>query len=132
MSTGQLAELEQEVSQMDPDAREDELQLLSYKVRFWKQKAWRTEQQRDREVEARVQLEKTLEKYKYVTDDMLEDINRQRLATLRLEIDGYFNRIGVLKWRKLCEEEQSLVSLEDKIALLQDAISDYNSKKDSD
>lgn len=117
---------------MDPDVREDELQLLSYKLRFWKQKAWRTEQQLGREVEARVQLEKTLEKYKYVTEEMLEGINKQRLSTLRVEIDGYFNKIGVLQWRKLCEQEQALVSLEDKIALLQNAISDYNSKKEFD
>jgi hypothetical protein len=132
MSTGQLAELELEVSQMDPSEREDELQLLSHKVRFWRQKAWRTEQQLGREVEARVQLEKSLEKYKYVTDDMLENINKQRLATIRVEIDGYFNKIGFLQWRKLCEEEQTLVSLEDKIALLQNAISLYNKKNDDD
>jgi len=132
MSTEQLAELDQEVSQMDPSVREDELQLLSYKVRFWRQKAWRTEQQRDREVEARVQLEKSLEKYKYVTEEMLESINKQRLATLRVEIDGYFNKIGVLQWRKLCEQEQALVSLEDKIALLENSISLYNKKNDDD
>jgi len=70
MSEQQLAELEFELSQQ---VGADERMLLNYEARFWKHRAWRAEQQRDRAELARKEAEVLLEKYKGIPQEKLDE-----------------------------------------------------------
>jgi hypothetical protein len=71
MSEQEVAELEHELSQQ---IGADERMLLNYEARFWKQRAWRAEQQRDRANLARKEAEALIEKYKSIPEEKLDEL----------------------------------------------------------
>jgi len=132
MSTEQINDLEFEISQMTPEDRENDYKLLQFQIRFWKQKAWRTEQQLGREVELRIALEKTLEKYKDVTEDILVSIKKSKVEALKAEADSYFSKIGIVKWSIIKDTERNLKCLNDELVFWQNIVSIYKEKKNTD
>ena len=71
MSQEELTELKLEPSQQ---VSSDERMILEYEARFWKQKAWRAEQQRERAETARKEAEEMTRKYKEIPEKRLEQL----------------------------------------------------------
>jgi hypothetical protein len=120
MSKEQIADLQAEMSQQQFS---DETMLLNYQVRYWKQRAWRAEQQRDREIEERKKLEKSLEKYKCVPQEALDairlEIKEKELSELKKEIHTKF---GFLHFLKVNEDSQKINTIDGKIKLCKNII----------
>lgn len=100
--------------------------LMTFQIRFWKQKAWRAEQQRDREILARKETEAKLDRFKGLTDQHLEEM----LTSLKLKelskVKAEANKIiGVAPWVKYIKEEAGISDLDTKIKFWADLIVYY-------
>jgi len=129
MSKQQIADLEAETVEavrLQELNMEDEIMLMTFQIRFWKQKAWRAEQQRDREILARKETEAKLDRFKGLTDQHLEEM----LTSLKLKelskVKAEANKIiGVAPWVKYIKEEAGISDLDTKIKFWADLIVYY-------
>ena len=102
MSQEQLTELNLELSKQ---MSSDEKMLLEHQVRFWKQKAWRAEQQRDRAEVARKEAQEIVERYKAIPEETLQkllmDIKNAELLQVKKHAENHIGSIGLINFRKL-------------------------------
>jgi hypothetical protein len=114
----------------------DDYMIMNHAIRFWKHKAFRAEQQRDREIKARKALEEELEKYKCIPQELLEkvtyDMKVKRLDELKTQANSLISSMGLLNLTKLFQRASTLENIDDKIKLLRDTISFYKSKVDDE
>jgi len=126
MSQGQLTELNLELSNQ---MRSDEKMLLEHQVRFWKHKAWRAEQQRDRAILASKEAEAITEKYKSIPkerlDKLLQEVEQEELIIAKKNADVYMNTIGLVNFCKLEKSAELLESRLDKIKFWKNVSDNY-------
>lgn len=134
MSKQQLAELEAETAVLPPNEISDEVMYMAFQIRFWKQKAWRAEQQRDREILARKEVEAKLDRFKGLTqehlEDMLTSLKKQELSKIKAEASKV---IGVAPWVKYVKDEELIEDLDARIKFWTDLVNYYQKEwKDED
>lgn len=134
MSKQQLAELEAEAAALPPNELSDEVMYMAFQIRFWKQKAWRAEQQRDREILARKEVEAKLDRFKGLTqehlEDMLTSLKKQELSKIKAEASKV---IGVSPWVKYVKDEELIEDLDARIKFWTDLVNYYQKEwKDED
>jgi hypothetical protein len=116
MSEQQEAELNSELSQL---VSPDERMLLEYEIRFWRQKAWRAEQQRDRAEAARKEAEDIAEKYKSIPQEILDrvvlDLKEKELVLMKEAASVHLPSIGLTNFRRLSSQADMLENIDDKI-----------------
>ena len=126
MSNQQLADLEAEKALMPASELSDEMMLMTFEIRFWKQKAWRAEQQRDREILARKEIEAKLDRFKGLTDQNLEEmlisLKNEELAKVKAQANTL---IGVSPWVKYLKEEEGIAGLDARIKFWTDLVAYY-------
>lgn len=116
MSQEQLADLEAEKAKMTPEELASERMMLTYQVRFWKQKAWRAEQQRDREIAERKALELRFKKYSEIPQKILEDaVRRAETQELTYLKEKAVQALSFLLWSNKCREENEIETVGEKI-----------------
>ena len=116
MSQEQLADLEAEKAKMTPEELASERMMLTYQVRFWKQKAWRAEQQRDREIAERKALELRFKKYSEIPQKILEDaVRRAETQELTYLKETAVQALSFLLWSNKCREENEIETVGEKI-----------------
>ena len=95
---------------------ENEIMLMGYEIRFWKNKAMRSEQQRDHAMKEKAVLESRLEKFDGITDEMIEhlklEMKKEELASLKLKAKALVN---ISVWMKITREEETIPDLDEKI-----------------
>lgn len=128
MSEQQKADLKSELSQfVSPDER----MLLEYEIRFWKQKAWRAEQQRDRAELAQKEAEGIVEKYKSIPQDMLDrivlDLKQKELHLMKEAASVHLPTIGITNFHRLRSQADLLDNIDAKIKHWKDVIQNYRS-----
>ena len=105
--------------------------LVDYEIRFWKQRAWRSEQQRDREVSARKAAEAMIEKYKDIPqeklDTLLLEIKHQELIKAKTAAESYIRIIGLTNLRRLQSESDAIEKLDDRISFWKNVADNYYS-----
>lgn len=128
MSKQQLADLKSELSQL---VSPDERMLLEYEIRFWKQKAWRAEQQRDRAEVAQKEAEDITEKYKSIPQDILDkvmlDLKEKELHNLKEAALVHLHTIGLTNFNRLRSQGDLLHSIDDKINHWKDVVRNHRS-----
>ena len=128
MSKQQLADLDSELSQL---VSPDERMLLEYEIRFWKQKAWRAEQQRDRAEVARKEAEDIAEKYKSIPQEILDrvalDLKQNELQLMKEAASVHLPTIGITNFHRLKSQADLLDSIDAKISHWRDVIHNYRS-----
>jgi len=116
MSKEQLADLEAEKAAMPSNELADEMMIKTYEARFWKNRAWRAEQQRDREILARKAAEEKLERFKGLTQEDLEGL---LLTHKKGELERVMAEAGkviaVLLWAKYLKEAEGITDLDTRI-----------------
>ena len=94
----------------------DEVMLMKYEIRFWKQKAWRAEQQREHEVQLRKEAEAKLDRFKGVPQEALEEIliamKMKKLAAIKEEAGKL---MGIVAWINKNKEEESIENLDTRL-----------------
>lgn len=115
MSKQQLAELQSEISEL---VSPGERMLLEYEIRFWRQKAWRAEQQRDRAELAKKEAEDIAEKYKAIPQYILErvalELKEKELEEIKGAASVHMPTIGLTKFRLLSSQADLLNTIEDR------------------
>ena len=133
MSEQQLADLEAEKALMTPEQLADEKMLMAYEIRFWRQRAWRAEQQRDRANAERKAAEMKYEKFKDLPqeslDTLLNKIKEEKVVALK---DQASKLIGYIPWTKYELEEKSMKDTDAKIDFWSKLISYYNTMEHED
>ena len=127
MSNEQLAELEVEMASISARELADEKMLMAYEIRFWRQKAWRAEQQKDREILARKEVEAKLERFKGLSQETLEEMSISLKNKDLTQVKSEANKlIGVSPWVKYLKEEELIKDLDAKIKFWIDLVAYYN------
>ncbi|NDB82368.1 MAG: hypothetical protein EB127_06455 [Alphaproteobacteria bacterium] len=112
-----------------PKIDDDERMILNHQVRFWKQKAWRAEQQRDRAILACKEAEAITEKYKSIPkeilDKLLQEAEQEELSIAKKNADVYMNTIGLVNFCKLEKSAELLESRLDKIKFWKNVSDNY-------
>ena len=102
--------------QVTIEQAENEIMLMGYEIRFWKNKAMRSEQQRDRTLKEKLVLESKLEKFNGITDEMIErlklEMKKEELTSLKLKAKALVN---ISVWMKITREEETIPDLDEKI-----------------
>ena len=133
MSEQQLSDLEAEKALMTPKQLADEIMIMKFEIRFWRQRAWRAEQQRDREIAERKATEAKYEKFKKIPEESLNEIlnkmKEEQILTLKEEANKI---IGILPWILYEQEEKLIQDLDAKITFWTKLISYYNSMEHED
>ena len=131
MSQEQMAELATEKSRLSSEDMSDETMLMKFEIRFWKQRAWRAEQQRDQEIAARKATEVYLERYKGIPQESLDGL---RLSLLTSDLARLKNTamqtLGLYQWTMKCQEESAVDGVQNKIHFWADIISATNTLED--
>jgi hypothetical protein len=126
MSQQQLADLEMELSQL---VTPDERMLLEYEIRFWKQKAWRAEQQRDRAETAQKEAEELTKKYKSIPQEVLErfvlEVKEKELKEVKDAAYVHMPTIGLTNFRRLSSHADLLDNIDAKINLWKEVIGNH-------
>jgi hypothetical protein len=133
MSKQQLADLQSELSEL---VSPDERMFLEYEIRFWRQKAWRAEQQRDRAEVARKEAEEMTEKYKAIPQDILDrfllELKEKELQMLKESASVYMPSIGIRNFRKLSSQADLLDNIDAKIKHWKNVVDNHNAYKMND
>ena len=128
MSKQQLADLQSELSEL---VSPDERMLLEYEIRFWRQKAWRAEQQRDRAELARKEAEDMTEKYKAIPQEVLDrfllELKEKELKQIKELASVHIYTIGLTNFRRLTSEADLLDTIDAKIKHWKDVAHNYRS-----
>jgi len=102
--------------QVTIEQAENEIMLMGYEIRFWKNKAMRSEQQRDHALKEKLVLELRLEKFNGITDEMIErlklEMKRQELIDLKLRVRA---NVDISVWIRASQLEETIMSLDEKI-----------------
>jgi hypothetical protein len=126
MSREQLADLDSQTAALPEAEVSDEIMYMNFQIRFWKQKAWRAEQQRDREILARKEVEAKLDRFKGLTDEHLEELLTKLKTDKLTKVKAEANKIiGVCPWIKYVKEEAEMTDLDAKIKFWADLIIYY-------
>ena len=100
---------------------------MAYEIRFWRQKAWRAEQQKDREILARKEVEAKLERFKGLSQETLEEMSISLKNKDLTQVKSEANKlIGVSPWVKYLKEEELIKDLDAKIKFWIDLVAYYN------
>jgi len=133
MSVEQLAELESEKANLSPEDIACERMFMAFEIRFWRQKAWRTEQQRARITEEKRLLEEKYEKYKNIPehylDALINTIKEEKIESLKEEAKSI---IEIIPWVKYDREAKEIPDLDEKIKFWTSLISYYKSMEHED
>lgn len=117
----------------DSSKQDDVQMLLTYQVRALKNKVWRMEQQLSRAVEAQAASDKKLEKFKDVSDDILErvyvEIKKEELEAIKKSARDI---IDLAQWIKASREEPSYMSIDEKIKYWNTVIQTSKCAEESD
>lgn len=128
MSQQQLADLNSELSEL---VSPGERMLLEYEIRFWKQKAWRAEQQRDRAEIAKKEAEDIAEKYKSIPQEILDqvvaDLKEEELNLMKEAASVHLPTIGLTNFRRLCTQADILDTVDAKIKHWKGVLHNYRS-----
>jgi hypothetical protein len=128
MSEQQLADLDMELSQL---VTPDERMMLNYEIRFWKQKAWRAEQQRDRAEAAQKEAEDINKKYKAIPQEILDryilEVKEKELKELKEAAYIHMPTIGLTNFHRLSSNSDLLNDIDAKIKLWKDVVSNHRS-----
>ena len=126
MSEQQVAELQTELSQL---MSSDERMMMNYEIRFWKNKARRAEQQRDRAEAAQKEAEEINRKYKVIPQEVLDrfvlDVKETQLKEMKDAAYVHMPTIGLTNFRRLSSQADLLDSIDAKINLWKDVISNH-------
>jgi hypothetical protein len=126
MSKQQLADLEMELSEL---VSPDERMILNYEIRFWRQRAWRAEQQRERAEAAQKDAEEANKKYKAIPKDVMDrfllDLKEKELKEVKEAASVHMPTIGLTNFRRLCAQADLLADIESKISLWKDVVSNH-------
>ena len=126
MSQQQLADLQLEMSQL---ITTDERMLLNFEIRFWRQKAWRAEQQRARAQEMQKEAEALAEKYKDIPQEKLDlvlnEIKEEALTSAKNEAEQRVGAIGLTNFRKLTWDSDAIECIDDKIKFWKNIAENY-------
>lgn len=126
MSEQQLSDLEMELSQL---VTPDERMLLEYEIRFWKQKAWRAEQQRDRAQLAQKKAEDINKKYKAIPQEVLDrfvlEVKEKELKEVKEAAYVHMPTIGLTNFRRLTSQADLLEDIDAKISMWKEVISNH-------
>lgn len=129
MSKGQLSDLAMEMLNLSETDRNNATMLLEFEVRFWKQKAWRAEQQRDREIEKNKELEEIANKYKDFPKEILESLllimKKEELLNIQKEAEVHFKDIGLVNYLKLQREAAAIEDLDRQINFWKNVMVSY-------
>jgi len=133
MSKQQLADLQSEISEL---VSPGERMLLEYEIRFWKQKAWRAEQQRDRAQLAQKEAEDISEKYKEIPQETLDrfviEVKQRQLKDLKEAASVHMSTIGLTNFRRLCSQADILETIEAKIKMWKGVVENHQVYKMDD
>ena len=106
-----------------------EVMVMLHSIRFWKQKAFRMEQQLSKERQARKELEQKLERYTCIPEDLLKPVLEQtslrRLDEVKEKVSSIFQLIGLSKMLVHKRHSEALDSIEEKIKFWQNILSFY-------
>ena len=126
MSQQQIEELDMELSQI---VSPDERMLLEYEIRFWKQKAWRAEQQRDRAEVAQKEAEEITRKYKVIPQEVLDrfvlNVKEKELKEMKEAASAHIPIIGLTNFHRLSSQVELLDNIDAKINLWKDVVSNH-------
>jgi hypothetical protein len=126
MSKNQLDDLDTEMAKIPSNELADEKMVMAYEIRFWKQRAWRAEQQRDREVELRKEAEAKLERFKGLSDEKLEELRFSLKLQRIIELKDEANKIiGLSPLLKYIKEEEAITDLSLKEKFWSDLLAYY-------
>jgi hypothetical protein len=106
-----------------------EVMIMLHSIRFWKQKAFRMEQQLSKERQVRKELEQKLERYTCIPEDLLKPVLEQaslrRLDEVKEKVSSIFQLIGLSKMLIHKRHSEALDSTEEKIKFWQNVLSFY-------
>jgi hypothetical protein len=106
-----------------------EVMVMLHSIRFWKQKAFRMEQQLSKERQVRKELEQKLERYTCIPEDLLKPVLEQaslrRLDEVKEKVSSIFQLIGLSKMLVHKRHSEALDSTEEKIKFWQNVLSFY-------
>jgi hypothetical protein len=133
MSQQQLADLEAERALMTPEELADERMYMAHTISFWKQKAWRAEQQRDREIAERKATEAQFERFKAIPQEALDALllkmKEEKVAAVKKEASKI---IGYIPWVKYELEEKTIQDVDAKLEFWTKLISYYKTMEHED
>jgi hypothetical protein len=133
MSQQQLADLEAERALMTPEELADERMFMLHAISFWKQKAWRAEQQRDREIAERKATEAQFERFKVIPQEALDALlikmKEEKVAAVKKEASKI---IGYIPWVKYELEEKTIQDVDAKLEFWTKLISYYSTMEHED
>jgi hypothetical protein len=113
-----------------------EVMVMLHSIRFWKQKAFRMEQQLSKERQARKELEQKLERYTCIPEDLLKPVLEQtslrRLDDVKEKVSSIFQLIGLSKMLIHKRHSEALDSTEEKIKFWQNIVSFYKTYEHDD
>ena len=126
MSDQQVAELQTELSEL---MSSDERMMMNYEIRFWKNKAWRAEQQRDRAEAAQKEAEEINRKYKVIPQEVLDrfvlDLKQKELKEMKEAASAHIPTIGLTNFHRLSSQVELLDNIDAKINLWKDVVSNH-------
>jgi len=124
------------VSKFSEAEKANELMILKFEARFWKLKAWRAEQQRDREIKERKEIEDTLGKYKDIPQERLDaillEMKKAELASLEKEVNSLLFKVGHAKMTMLNIRYRTINDIDEKIKFWKNALDTYARYEPSD
>lgn len=133
MSQQQMDELDAEINNLTPQELADERMVMTFEIRFWKQKAWRAEQQRDREIAERKATELQYERFKGIPQEALDALllkmKEEKVAVAKEEAGKI---IGYIPWLKYELEEKAIKDVDAKLDFWTKLISYYNTMEHED
>ena len=133
MSQQQMDELDAEKAQLTPQQMADEKMLMTFEIRFWKQKAWRAEQQRDREIAERKATDLQYERFKGIPQESLDALllkmKEDKIAMAKEEAGKI---IGYIPWVKYEMEEKAIKDIDAKLDFWTKLISYYKTMEHED
>ena len=110
--------------------------LLNYEIRFWKQKALRAQQQRDRAEAGQREAEELTKKYKAipqcVLDKFLIEAKERELIDVKQSASVHMSSIGLTNFCRLSSQADLLDSIDDKINHWKKVITNYRLYLQSD
>jgi hypothetical protein len=126
MSKDQLAELETEMATLTASELADERMVMLYEIRFWRNKAWRAEQQKDREIQERKEAEAKLSRFSGLSDAQLEEMRSSLKLKSIEQLKGEASKIiGVLPWLNYVKQEEAITDLSLKEKFWSDLLAYY-------
>ena len=118
---------------MTPEELADERMVMTHAIHFWKQKAWRAEQARDREIAEKKAIEAKYEKFNVIPQETLDalllKIKEDKLALMKEQASKI---IGYIPWVKYQLEEKTIKDIDAKLEFWAKLIAYYNSMEHED